>query len=81
MHKRLKAGVPWLHRHDLRHIYASRMAEKAHADLGTLAQLLGQKTLRVTMRYRHLMTHHSTTMVESMAQQVFHTKKTESTEA
>ena len=68
---REKAGLSWLHRHDLRHIFASRMAEKANADLGTLAQLLGHKTLRVTMRYRNLMTHHYEGMVNTMAEKVF----------
>jgi len=41
--------------HDLRHTFASRLAQKG-VDLYTIAKLLGQRTLSVTARY----THHST---------------------
>jgi site-specific recombinase XerD len=47
------------------------MAEKANADLGTLAQLLGHKTLKITMRYRHLTDQQYAPLVEKMAQAVF----------
>jgi integrase len=68
---RKKAGLPWLHVHDLRHLYASRMAEKGGADLASLAELLGHKTLKVTLRYRHLTPHHNASLVEKMAEQTF----------
>ncbi len=73
---RKMALVSWLHIHDLRHLYASRMAEKANADLGTLAQLLGHKTLKITMRYRHLTDQQYAPLVEKMAEAIFKNQHT-----
>jgi len=68
---RNKAQLPWLHIHDLRHLFASRMASEVNADLGSLADLLGHRDIKQTMRYRNLMTHQYSGMVEAMAQKVF----------
>lgn len=50
---RAAAGLDHLHFHDLRHTTASLLAN-AGVDLGTIAAILGHKTLQTTKRYRHL---------------------------
>jgi integrase len=47
------AGIVDFHFHDLRHTTASLLAN-AGVDLGTIAAILGHKTLQTTKRYRHL---------------------------
>ncbi len=51
---RKKAGLPTLHIHDCRHIFADTTAEKGGADLADLQKLLGHKNIRSTLRYRHV---------------------------
>ncbi len=65
---RKKAGLPWLRIHDLRHLYATRLAEKGGADIATLAELLGHKNIRHTQRYRHVTQNHNAAIVEKMAE-------------
>ncbi|MDR3387648.1 MAG: tyrosine-type recombinase/integrase, partial [Rudaea sp.] len=43
--------------HDLRHYFASRFAQRT-GDLPALQEILGHKTITMTMRYSHLMTEH-----------------------
>jgi len=51
------AGVKNFSWHDLRHTFGSR-ATMAGVDLRTPAQLMGHKTLQMTMRYSHLVPAH-----------------------
>ena len=48
-----KAGLDGLTFHDLRHVFASRLRRRG-ASLGDIAELLGHKGLRMTLRYAHL---------------------------
>lgn len=52
-HARDAAGLVDFRFHDLRHTTASLLAN-AGVDLGTIAAILGHKTLQTTKRYRHL---------------------------
>lgn len=47
-----KAGIDNLHFHDLRHTFATRLAQKG-IDIYTIAKLLGHKDIRMTQRYAH----------------------------
>lgn len=50
---REKAGMPWLHFHDLRHSCASILLASG-VDLYTISRVLGHSTTRMTERYAHL---------------------------
>src|SRR5690606_18891466 len=52
---RAKAGMDWLHFHDLRHSAASEMIN-AKVDLYTVGAVLGHKSATSTKRYAHLAT-------------------------
>ncbi len=52
-----RAGIADFHFHDLRHTFASQLAE-AKVPLATLNRLLGHKRLVSTMRYAHLSDSH-----------------------
>ena len=66
------AGVPDLHRHDLRHVFCTKMVEKTGADIAVLAELLGHSSLRMVMKYRHVGNHQYSGLVQQMAEAVFH---------
>jgi len=68
---REKAGLGWMHIHDLRHLYASLAAEKGGADLGMLSDLLGHRQIKSTMRYRHITPKYAASVVEKMGKEVF----------
>jgi len=60
-----KAGIAGMTWHDLRHTFASRLV-MADVDLRTVAELLGHKTLAMTMRYTHLAPEHKLVAVERL---------------
>jgi site-specific recombinase XerD len=62
-----QAGIIDFCWHDLRHTFASRLA-MAGVPLRTIAELLGHKTLAMTMRYAHLAPAHLRDAVECLTQ-------------
>jgi integrase len=61
-----KASVDDFRWHDLRHTFASRLA-MADVSIQTIKELLGHKTLAMTLRYAHLGAKHLATAVEKIA--------------
>jgi len=57
-----KAGIKDFHFHDLRHTFASWMV-MAGVDIYTLKDILGHKTISMTLRYAHLAPTHGTSAV------------------
>lgn len=47
-----KAGIQDFHFHDLRHTFATRLAQNG-VDIYTISKLLGHKDIRMTQRYAH----------------------------
>jgi integrase len=64
-----RAGLVDFHFHDLRHTSASYLAMSG-ASLREIAEILGHKTLKQTMRYVHLIEPHTRGVLEKMAQQI-----------
>jgi integrase len=64
------AGVDNFHFHDLRHTCASYLAMNG-VPLGTIAEVLGHKDLKMTQRYSHLSDAHIQGVVESMNKKIF----------
>lgn len=62
---RERAGLPWLHMHDLRHTAASHML-MAGTDIRTLAAILGHSTLQMVLRYTHLLDEHKLKAVDNI---------------
>jgi integrase len=62
---RVRAGLPALHMHDLRHTAASHML-MAGTDLRTLASILGHSTLQMVLRYTHLLDEHKLNAVDRL---------------
>jgi hypothetical protein len=61
-----KAGLTDFTWHDLRHSFASRLV-MADVDIRTVADLLGHRTLTMTMRYTHLAPEHKQVAVERLS--------------
>ncbi len=59
-------GISDFHWHDLRHTFASHLV-MAGVDIRTVQELLGHKTLEMTMRYSHLAPAHKAAAVEKLA--------------
>ncbi|NUN22229.1 MAG: site-specific integrase [Candidatus Jettenia caeni] len=47
-----KAGIQDLHFHDLRHTFATRLAQRGY-DIGKISMLLGHYNISMTQRYTH----------------------------
>jgi site-specific recombinase XerD len=61
-----KAGVKDFHWHDLRHTFASRLVMNG-VDIRTVQELLGHKSIVMTMKYSHLAPDHRQAAVEKMS--------------
>lgn len=61
-----KAGIENFHPHDCRHTFAS-WAVMAGVPLRTVAELLGHKTIAMTMRYSHLSASHLQEAVDAIS--------------
>jgi len=61
-----EAGVTFFTWYCLRHTFASRLV-MAGVDLRTVAELMGHKTIQMTMRYAHLAPAHKLAAVEKLA--------------
>jgi site-specific recombinase XerD len=59
------AGVKNFHWHDLRHTFASRLVMRG-VDLRTVQELLGHKSILMTMRYAHLSKDHRAAAIEKI---------------
>src|SRR5947208_10518406 len=60
-----RAGIEHLHWHDLRHTFASRLVMKG-VDLRTVQELMGHKTIAMTLRYSHLSPAHQLEAVQRL---------------
>jgi site-specific recombinase XerD len=60
------AGVKDFHWHDLRHTFASRLV-MAGADIRAVQQLLGHKSIVMTMKYAHLSPDHTAEAAEKIS--------------
>ena len=60
-----EAGIRNFHWHDLRHTFASRLV-MAGVDLRTVQELLGHKTIAMTVRYSHLSPEHQLEAVQRL---------------
>jgi site-specific recombinase XerD len=61
-----EAGISFFTWYCLRHTFASRLV-MAGVDLRTVAELMGHKTIQMTMRYAHLAPAHKLAAVEKLA--------------
>ncbi len=61
------AGIQDFRWHDLRHTFASRLV-MAGVDLRTVQELMGHKTIAMTLRYVHLAPAHQQEAIERLAQ-------------
>jgi integrase len=62
---RIRAGMPDLHFHDLRHTFASHWVMSG-GDLYVLKDILGHKSIQMTQRYAHLSPTYKRAMVDRM---------------
>jgi integrase len=76
-HAAKAAGISNFTWHDLRHTFASRLV-MAGVDLRTVQELMGHKTMAVTIRYAHLAPSHQARAVEKLAS-IFGTATTTAT--
>ena len=62
---RKRAGLEYFRFHDLRHTFASQLV-MAGEDIVTVQQLMGHKTIEMTMRYSHLSDQHRINAVKRL---------------
>lgn len=60
-----KAGIRDFHFHDLRHTFASQLVMRG-VDIKTVQELLGHKTITMTLRYAHLSASHMKEAVKAL---------------
>ena len=65
-----KAKIADFRWHDLRHSAASYLAMNG-GSIREIAEILGHKTLQMSMRYAHLTENHSTSLVRAMNEKMF----------
>lgn len=76
---RVRAGLPHIHIHDLRHSTASALIN-AGVDLYTVGRILGHKDARSTQRYAHLQHQTLADAVAKIGQKSPHTKPADTNE-
>jgi integrase len=65
-----RSGLKDFHLHDLRHTFASYLIMAGGADIKTVQELLGHKTLQMTLRYAHLAPEYKSEAVARMTRKV-----------